>query len=270
MRNSIKYLLTMILGGVIVGSIVVATGVNAQNDAPDEFETAAPTVVDATLSIDSIFQYQGQLLNSTGTPINGVLPMTFRLYSQASGGTALWGQAKSVTVSDGWFTAPIGDDSGNPISDTILDGRNLWLGVQVGGDTETTPRQPIRPAMFAINSRMLNGNTADHYLEARRGPIAYGHVKGSGGRESGWHFSSSWNSANSRYEIALEVDGSSLNYDTNTFTTVVTALEGNDCPGATIATTNASNGKLVVYLHQTDGTFRQCAFNFITIQNKVD
>ncbi len=82
MRSSIKYLLTMILGGIIVGSILVATGVNAQNDASDEFETAAPTVVDATLSIDSIFQYQGQLLNSNGTAINGVLPMTFRLYSR--------------------------------------------------------------------------------------------------------------------------------------------------------------------------------------------
>ena len=189
MQSSIKYLLTLILGGVIVGSILVANGVYAQNDGADEFETDAPMVVDATLSIDSIFQYQGQLLDRSGTPINGVLPITFRLYDVAAGGAALWGQVKQVTVSDGWFTAPLGDD-GATISDTILDGRNLWLGVQVGGDAETTPRQPIRPAMFAVNSKMLNGKTADNYLEARRGPIAYGHVKADGGRESGWHFTS--------------------------------------------------------------------------------
>jgi hypothetical protein len=66
----------------------------------------------------------------------------------------------------------------------------------------------------------------------------------------------------------LEVDNVPLNYDTRDFTTVVTALEGSDCPGATVATTNASNGKLVVYLHRLDGSFRQCAFNFMTIKNK--
>jgi hypothetical protein len=267
MHSSMKYFLTLILGGVIVGSILIATGANAQNDTPDEFETAAPTVVDATLSIDSIFQYQGQLLNSGGTPVNGVLPMTFRLYDAATGGNVLWGQNKSVTVSDGWFTVPLGDEN-SPISDEILDGRNLWLGVQVGGDAETSPRQPIRPAMFAVNSRMLNGKTSDNFLEARRGAIAYGHVKGSGGRESGWHFTSGYNAADTRYEIGLEVDNVPLNYDTNTFTTVVTALEGSSCPGATIATTNASNGKLIVYLHELNGNFRQCAFNFMTIKNK--
>ncbi len=268
MHSSIKYLLTLILGGVIVGSILVATGANAQNDAPDEFETDAPMVVDGTLSIDSIFQYQGQLLDRSGTPINGVLPITFRLYDAATDGAALWGQVKQVTVSDGWFTAPLGDD-GATISDTILDGRNLWLGVQVGGDAETTPRQPIRPAMFAVNSKMLNGKTADNYLEARRGPIAYGHVKADGGRESGWHFTSA-TYTNNRYEIPLEVDGVPLNYDTNTFTTVVTALEGSNCRVATVATTNASNGKLVVYLHPLSNgiQFQAVRLQLHTIQNK--
>jgi hypothetical protein len=189
MRSSLKYLLTLVLGGVIVGSILVTTGVNAQNDGANEFETDAPMVVDGTLSIDSVFQYQGQLLDRNGTPVNGVLPITFRLYDVATGGAALWGQVKSVTVSDGWFTAALGDD-GTTIADSLLDGRNLWLGVQVGGDAETTPRQPIRPTMFAVNARLLNGKPADNYLGGTSRCHRLWPRQGVGGRESGWHFTS--------------------------------------------------------------------------------
>lgn len=264
MRNSIKYLLTMILGGVIAGSILIVTGVNAQNEGRDEFETVAPTIADATLSIDSIFQYQGQLLSSNGTPINGVLPMTFRIYKEATGGAVYWGQAKSVTVSDGWFTAPIGDDSGNPISDELLNGDNLWLGVQVSSDAETSPRQPIRPAMFAVNSRMLNGHTADHFLKADHGPVAYGIVGEDGSERSGYNFSSEHNGNQSRYEITI----TDHYYDLPSYSTIVTALEGSSCPHATIGTTNATtDGRLIVYLHKTDGNFTKCDFSFVTIKN---
>jgi hypothetical protein len=98
--------------------------------------------------VSSTISYQGRLLDSNDDPVSGTRTMTFRLYDQPSGGTALWSQTQNVSVNEGLFTVYLDVD---PI---LFDGRTLWLGVQVQGDAqEMQPRQPILPAPYALSLR---------------------------------------------------------------------------------------------------------------------
>ncbi|MEO8103909.1 MAG: hypothetical protein ABI790_15405 [Betaproteobacteria bacterium] len=54
--------------------------------------------------IPPAINYQGFLTNPSGTPINSNVPMTFRLYDVATGGTPLWTEIQpNVSVVSGNF-----------------------------------------------------------------------------------------------------------------------------------------------------------------------
>jgi hypothetical protein len=75
--------------------------------------------------------------------------MVFSIYSQASGGTALWTETQTVTVTDGVFSANLGDT--NPITlpfDTLY-----YLGITIGSDSEMTPRQPMTSVGYAFRAK---------------------------------------------------------------------------------------------------------------------
>lgn len=94
--------------------------------------------------------YQGRLANASGQPINGTLAITFRLYDVASGGTALWTEVQTgVEVDAGNLTVALGSVS--PLPSDIW-GRQLWLGVQIAGDSEMLPRPPLTAAPFALRA----------------------------------------------------------------------------------------------------------------------
>jgi hypothetical protein len=117
----------------LVTLLLAATGVWAGPLVPAD-------VVSSTLS------YQGQLLDAEGEPVDGTYEMTFRLYDVATDGTPLWTQVQNVEVEDGLFTAYLDVDA------ALFDGQALWLGVQVAGDTEMLPRQPLLPAPYAFHA----------------------------------------------------------------------------------------------------------------------
>lgn len=80
--------------------------------------------------------HQGILTDSLGNPIvEGTFQVTFSLYDQASGGTALWSEEQPVSVEEGLFTVLLG--AVNPI-DLPFD-EPYWLDVKVDGD-ELDPR----------------------------------------------------------------------------------------------------------------------------------
>lgn len=89
---------------------------------------------------------QGRLTNASGAPLNGVYTITFRLYEVASGGTALCGDVRPVTVTNGLFS-----DYMDHCYDGYLQGQKVWLGVQVESDPEMMPRQVILPVPYALS-----------------------------------------------------------------------------------------------------------------------
>ncbi|MCB0132723.1 MAG: hypothetical protein KDD78_17795 [Caldilineaceae bacterium] len=268
MKNFVKSLFLMLLGGVLVGGVLMATGAYAQlspseSDTPDQ-----PVVADATLSYPAVFGYQGQLLSpSTGKPVaNGVYPMTFRLYTDGSTPNSFWGQPLSVQVTDGLFNVTLGAADGFAIPVEAFDGRDLFLGIQVSGDAEMTPRQPIRPVPYAMNSRFFNGKTTSDFVETKRGPVAYGIVKSDGGREKGYRFSSG-RANTGTYEITVkDANDDNINYNLNDYVTVVTVVGSDLCTGGSYATSGSGGGKLFIDVFNSAGQRRDCKFHFMTFK----
>lgn len=95
--------------------------------------------------------YQGQLTDASGAPVpDGDYQMTYRLYDSddAAVGDALWNETQTVPVSDGLFNVNLG--ATQPIT-TALFAQQLWLGVEVEGDGEMTPRQELTGAPYAMS-----------------------------------------------------------------------------------------------------------------------
>jgi hypothetical protein len=99
-------------------------------------------VVMMALACAQPFTYQG-LLKQSGTPVNGTLSMTFKLYNALTGGSQV-GSAitQNVSVQDGLFTVEL--DFGS-----VWDGSPRYLEIQVGSTT-LTPCVKINPTPYAI------------------------------------------------------------------------------------------------------------------------
>ena len=111
-----------------------------------------------------VLSYQGTLSTADGTPIDGSIGLTFRLYAAQSGGAALWSEdhsaANAVPVRQGLFQVLLG--SLTPIPATVWDNPSVYLGVQVEGDEqELSPREIISAVPVALqvaNLRIPEGS----------------------------------------------------------------------------------------------------------------
>ena len=118
--------------------------------------------------IPRTLSYQGILTDSAGNPkADGTYSMMFSLYTVSSGGTALWVESKTVNVSKGLFYTILGDLT--PFGNSIKFDRQYWLGVQVGGQPELTPRIQLTGVPYSFSS--LRSDTARYAYGAP--PAAY-------------------------------------------------------------------------------------------------
>ncbi|MDH7490504.1 MAG: hypothetical protein QHH80_13490 [Anaerolineae bacterium] len=98
--------------------------------------------------MDDIIPIQGRLLDASGNPINGTRRITMTLYDASTGGTALCTDDDYVTAVNGLFNANM-----DYCTAQDLNGRQVWLGIKVGGDAEMTPRQAIYAVPYAWSLR---------------------------------------------------------------------------------------------------------------------
>ena len=125
----------------------------------------------AASAVTNSINYQGRLTDSAGEPLSGTYRMTFRLYDVASGGTALDEDTHTVVVTEGLFNTYINIDP------SYFDGRELWLGITVKGDSEMTPRQELRPVPYALSLRpgaVINGSSLDCILKVENTYVGKG------------------------------------------------------------------------------------------------
>lgn len=105
----------------------------------------------------STLGFQGNLADLNGDPISAALAITFRLYDVQSGGTELWSETQpNVIVSGGNFTVELGTVT--PLPKAAL-GKQLYLGIQVAGDSEMAPRPPLTAASYALRAERTLKNT---------------------------------------------------------------------------------------------------------------
>ncbi|MFN0012071.1 MAG: hypothetical protein ACKVS8_10550 [Phycisphaerales bacterium] len=95
-------------------------------------------------ALPTAFTYQGRVSDS-GTPVNGLADLTFRLYDFYSGGIQVGPTLTKagVSVADGYFTTLLDFGPG------VCDGRDRWLEIDVNGST-LLPRQELTATPYAL------------------------------------------------------------------------------------------------------------------------
>lgn len=94
--------------------------------------------------------YQGRLTKQDGAPLtDGHYTISFRIYDVATGGSYLWQESHDVTTKLGYFNVALGSKTVEGVS--VLDfTKPLYLGVEVGSDSEMSPRQPLNTVPYAM------------------------------------------------------------------------------------------------------------------------
>ena len=104
--------------------------------------------------------YQGYLATPTGTPIDGVVNITFAAYNVDIGGVPLWNDTLAVDVDQGLFSVTLANPV-NPFPPGLFDGQ-VWIGLFVAGET-LLPRRPLNSTAYsfkAADADTLTGATA--------------------------------------------------------------------------------------------------------------
>jgi microcystin-dependent protein len=127
----------------------------------------------------SLMSYQGRVSDSAGNLIGATTPVnrtvTFKFYGTSTGGTPVYAEAQTVTLSGGEFSVLLGNGtgvsgfkgSGAPALtpyvtlSSIMTG-NIYLGITVDDgtsavDAEITPRQQIVSAAYAFRAKLAEG-----------------------------------------------------------------------------------------------------------------
>lgn len=170
-----KRVLFMLLSLLIV-LLLLSAGYAAAQDGSNggERQPAAPEAPELSSNYIPI---QGQLLDSNGDPLDGDFVATFRFYGVFTEGTPFCEVSRTITVDQGLFSTFV-DGSG-----CRIDGRALYLGVQVEGDEEMTPRMYVDNVPYAwslrpgavISSSLNNGSILhiENWGETGRGLRSY-------------------------------------------------------------------------------------------------
>ncbi len=105
--------------------------------------------------------YQGRLLKADGSPEAGQHSLSFKIFDLASGGSALWTEDQTVSLSDGYYAVQLG--SVTALSPAVFSGGDRYLELAVDG-TALSPRQAIDSVPFALlanTSTNLSGGTVN-------------------------------------------------------------------------------------------------------------
>lgn len=100
--------------------------------------------------------WQGRVLDASGEPITGNLSLSFSIYTDSTGGTALWSEMHpSVMAENGLVSVQLG--SVTPFPDELFSHPVLYLGVEVESDGEMSPRTELTSSGQAFHAATVTG-----------------------------------------------------------------------------------------------------------------
>lgn len=118
--------------------------------------------------IPQVMTYQGVLADSDGRPLDGSYDITAKLYTAASGTTAIWTETHTgVAVAKGVFALMLGRYTA--LSELDFDQR-LWLGISVNQGAEMEPRVELA----SVGTAFLAKNVVDGAITEQK--IATGQI----------------------------------------------------------------------------------------------
>lgn len=118
--------------------------------------------------IPQYLSYQGVLTNQSREAVpDGSYSMTFRIYSQETGGTPIWQEGQTVLTQDGVFDAYLGLQT--PMA--LAFDAQYWVSSQVSGQPEMAPRTRLVAAPYAMTSSraLLADNVAGGFVKSLNG-----------------------------------------------------------------------------------------------------
>ncbi|MEO0114593.1 MAG: hypothetical protein ABIK93_03865, partial [candidate division WOR-3 bacterium] len=145
-----RYIITIIIALTLVWA-VKTTPINSQNPIINIQTQSKAIDSPEILSIPLMLNYQGKLTDETGTPvIDSIYSITFRLFTDSTGGTAYWNETQNIQTNTGLFNCLLGIVTPIPYIPTDA---NLYLEMQVNPNPAMTPRIRIVSSAYAYLSR---------------------------------------------------------------------------------------------------------------------
>ncbi|MCW5204294.1 hypothetical protein VU12_15310, partial [Desulfobulbus sp. US4] len=122
----------------------------------------------AFAAVPDQINYQGKLTDDKGMPIlNTSYTLTFRIFDAVSGGSLLWAEDQTVSVTGGIYNVILGQGTttAGSFGHTLFSVDNRWLEVVVEGEV-LSPRQRVTSVAYAFNSETLDGHPSGDFASA--------------------------------------------------------------------------------------------------------
>jgi hypothetical protein len=133
---------------------------NAQQAVPAAANAVVPPVI----------KYSGALTDVNNKPLTGIVGVTFSLYQEAQGGSALWVETQNVNPDKtGHYTVMLGSTTTQGLpSEVFASGEARWLEVQVQGQAEQprTVLMSVPYALKAADAETIGGLPPSAFLKA--------------------------------------------------------------------------------------------------------
>jgi hypothetical protein len=118
--------------------------------------------------VPRLVQFAGTLKDAWARPVNGVASVTFAIYAEQEGGTALWSETQNVIADPiGRYNAVLGAATPNGVPAELFGaGQSRWLGITVSRQQEM-PRvllASVPYALRAVDAETLGGLPASAYV----------------------------------------------------------------------------------------------------------
>jgi hypothetical protein len=162
-------------GAAILAATATLSGGALANPAPQQAAEAliAPHVGEAApASVPRLVQFNGTLKDSASRPIAGVASVTFAIYSEQDGGTALWSETQNVLAdSNGHYNVLLGAATANGVpSELFGTGQSRWLSIAIARQPEM-PRVLLASVPYALKAAdadTLGGLPASSYVTTQQ------------------------------------------------------------------------------------------------------
>jgi hypothetical protein len=122
-------------------------------------------------SVPRLVQYSGTLKDLAARPVAGVVSVSFSIYAEQDGGTALWSETQNVLAdTSGHYTVLLGSATASGVPAELFGtGQSRWLGITVARQPEMARvlMASVPYALKAGDADTLGGLPASEYVTTR-------------------------------------------------------------------------------------------------------
>ncbi len=156
------------LRSTILGALVTVLASGATFARPQQSSAVAATTQD---SVPRLVQFNGTLKDSAARPVAGVASVTFAIYADQDGGSALWSETQNVIAdANGHFATLLGGATANGMPAELFGtGQSRWLGITIARQQEM-PRVLLASVPYALKAQdaeTLGGIPASEYVTTK-------------------------------------------------------------------------------------------------------